>query len=589
MHMSVSSNSYSVRTPEPGKAQEYATPPIASAVQPAGDAVPQKPSPAMDVVIFWGPRQFREDLDAVTNAARRAGLKFRVVEIASYGSLSSQLKADLYLDGQLGPNTQVIANFAINDTWGSQDPYLALSESDQQQMPAFDFISWLRTPPRGMPPGPLPTSWLGTVHAFWPHSGMLRDRFAPDKPCWKVGTMFTYSARKGDSDDNSVAMMLDLCDYLGSAKDEPALLAPEYVAARMLGVAGDTFACFGGNFEQAVVVGAPRMPEQARQDYLLATLEGKNGEQERVVGAGRDLLALASAMRHPRVIGEASRRQQTKFENVYAVRASREKLLAVEALLAEQPRLRNFRSLAGVDGESLYRRVATANAIERAMDSLLTGTGGITVLESVLTNMHLLRSMGITFSLNLAGAIARRPHLVARALEWTVLHGYMDIFMHLWPALLSSARQDVMTKCLQLALESRPRVAMALLGMLHPGTSLAERMALGLHGGASYGTALAWVTELDWLQGNESAAQVLEGLAQTEWFFRLLSELARAFPGRFALLLASMRENPVRCEPYAQALLQHARQNRDTTLNRQILQGYFQIEDDNEANRARAV
>lgn len=547
------------------------------------EARPEQACAAMDIVLFWGAGQSRKDLNAVTMAARNAELRIRVVEVSNRACLSDQLKAELYHGGQLGPRTHVLAKFAVTGAPGQWGPSLALSESGKQEMPAFDFISWLRTPPPGMPHGPLPASWRGTVHAFWPHSGMLRDRFSPDRDGWTCGTMCTYSARKGQSDHNAVTTMLDLCEYLGGAKDEPALLTPEFVAARMLGVAGDTFTCFGGHFDQVIVAGAPRTPEEARQDWSLASLEGGKATKARIAGSGKDLQALASAMRHPRVIGEAARRQQIKLENVYAVRASRDKLRAMEALLAEHPRLRDFRIRIGVDGQTLYRRVATFQAIERAMHSLETGTGGMDALKRVLENIDMLCRLGLPFSLNLAAVIARRPHLVAAALRWAASHDHESLFTHLFQALPNVAKASLMRQCLGLALEHGPKLAMGLLVMQHPGMNFAGLMVSGLHAGASDTTVLTWMVELNWMEGDGTAAQVLEGLWQADRFFHLLPELARRFPGLFAHLLKAMRENPEKCEPYAEALLQHARQHQDTALRRQVSEGYFLLDEASEA------
>lgn len=532
----------------------------------------------MDIVLFWGPRQSREDLDAVTKAARDAGLKIRVVEVTSGAFMSSQLKEELYRSGALGPHTQVIARFAVAEDLTETNQYLLLSESGGEALPAFDFISWLRTPPPGMPGDPPMASWRGTVHAFWPHSGMLRDRFEPDQRSWTIGTMLTYSARKGQSRHNAVTMMLDLCDYLGSAKHEPACLAPEYVAARMLGVAGDTFACFGGNFEQAVVVGAPRMPEQARKDYLLASLEGGNGKQERIVGASRDLRALACAMRHPRVRGAASQRQQTKLENVYAVRAERFKLSAMDALLKRRPQLGNFRTRSGWSARMLYDHVASTEAIRSAMCLLSEGQGGVPAVICVLDNMDQLCRMGAHFSLNLAEVLHGKPALLSAALRWTAIHEHEDMFIHLWPAIPEADKSGLMAQCLALALEHSPQLALGLLSLLHPAMTIPDLIVRGMHDGASRSTVLAWLSGVNWMEGDGCTARVLETMCDVNLFFTLLPVLAERFPAVFDRLLKAMRKDMERCSSYAEALLQHAQEHRNTALYRKIAQGYFLVD-----------
>jgi hypothetical protein len=164
-------------------------------------------------------------LAAVTKAAANAGLKIKDVEVANSSVLSSPLRADLYQGSALGSHTQALARFAVasNVTESNQ---LLVSGDGTKTMSAIDFINWLRTPPPGMPAGPRSASWSGPVHAFWEHSGSLRDSFKSQKQSWMSGSVLAYGGRKSGSDHNTLTAMLDLCNYLGNVKDEPACLGP---------------------------------------------------------------------------------------------------------------------------------------------------------------------------------------------------------------------------------------------------------------------------------------------------------------------------------------------------------------------------
>lgn len=354
--------------------QSVETARAAETAQSAPCAWPENSSSAMDVVIFWGGGQRREDLLAITGAASEAVLDYRIVEIFDSDFLSNSIKKELYCSGELGPHTQVIASFAVAEGTAAHTHYLSLTEDGGQLMPAADFLTWLRTPP-GEPGSAPHAPWRGMVHAFWDRSGRLRDDYQMGRLAWNSGPTMSHACRKGGSGHNALAAMQDLCAYIGTVKGEAPYLEPEYIAARMLGVAGDTVACLGGRFKRALVVGAPRTSEQAQHDYLIKGLQSGNPRPSRIAGAGRDLRAVAGAMRHPAVHGAESKRQRSKVENVFMVRAERENLPAMEELRGAHPSLRAMTDHRGRSGEQVYLRVSNSVTIRREMAVLSAGQG----------------------------------------------------------------------------------------------------------------------------------------------------------------------------------------------------------------------
>ena len=532
-------------------------------------------SSTMDIVVFSGPGQGRHDLEAITKAAINAGLKIKVIEVADSSFLTSTLKADLYLGGELGPDTQLVARFAVASGVAGSNQHVLLSEDGTETMLASDFISWVRTPPPGMPCGPRPASWSGTVHVVCERSRTLLDAIKPQTQSWMSGTVLAYGGRKRGSGHNTLTAMLDLCNYLGSVKDEPAFRAPEYIAARMLGVVGDTLACFGGKFEKAVVVGAPRTPDQGRHDLLLACLEDGEGRQPRIAGAPGDLRTLAGAMRHPRVRGHAARRQTTKIENAYVVRAERRKLGAMDALLRKHPELKNFHDRFGSSARDIYNRVASTVELTRAMDLLSAGNGGIESLRCILDNVDKLCRLGMPFRINLANMLHGQPELLAEAVRWTARHDHESLFLHLWPAVAQADRSSLEAQCLVLAMEHGAQLAIGLLGMYHPQKTIPELIFLGMRNGASREVVFAWLSKLDWMTGHDAAQLVLEGLCEAQLFPRLPALLAERSPAVFDALLAVMRQDKDRYSSYAEALLDHAQEHGNASLYRLLVQGYF--------------
>jgi hypothetical protein len=530
----------------------------------------------MDVVIFWGAGQRREDLIAITGAASDAGLDYRIVEILDDDFLSNSVKKDLYCSGELGPHTQVIGSFATGDGPAANTHSLSLSEDGRQILPAVDFINWLRTPP-GEPEFPVGAPWRGTVHAFWPRSGRLRDDYQAQRLSWLSGPTISYAWRKGGSVHNAVTAMLDLCAYVGTVKGQAPYLEPEYIAARMLCVAGDTVACLGGRFKRAIVVGAPRTSAQAQHDYLIDGLNGCNGRPPRMTGARKDLQALAGAMRHPLVGGMESKRQRSKAENVFMVRAERYKLAAMDELRTAHPSLLVMREHTGRSGLQIYRRVSSSLIISREMHVLSARQGDAGNLLCLLENIAMVRRHGIRFTLNLANLIHGRADLQTAGLQWAAEHDDEDLFFHMLQAVNPPDRPGLMEQCYTLALQTSRSLAMALLALVYPQATVAQLIAHGINNGASQKVVCAWLSETDWITSHRSTEVVLAALARHK-LFGILASQARDYPGRLRQLMTVMYENQALYSSHAEALLQHAQETRDLPLYRQLEQGYFQVE-----------
>lgn len=499
----------------------------AATSMPASPAQAEHAPKAMDVVIFWGPGQRREDLLTITKAASDAGLNYRIVEILGDGFLSGSVKKDLYCSDQLGPHTQIIASFAAQRDPGAGIHYLSLSEEGLRKLPAADFISWLRTPP-GEPGFPLQAPWLGTVHAFWQLSGNLRDDYQAQRLSGLSGPTISYACRKGGSVHNAVTAMQDLCAYVGTVRGKAPYLEPEYIAARMLGVAGDTVACWGGRFKRALVVGAPRTLLQAQHDYLIDGLQGRNGRPPRMLGADEDMQAVADAMRHPLVRGAVSKRQRSKLENAFMVRAERYKLAAMNELCAAHPSLAVMTEHTGRSGLQVYRRVASTLAVERERVLLSRGQGNARNLLCLLDNVAMLRRHGEPFRLNLATLVHGRPDLQTIALQWAVKLDDSDLLFHLLQTVSPTEQPGLIKQCYMLALQTSRSLAIGLLSQNYSQASVAQLIAYGINDGASQDVVCAWLSELDWIASHDSVV-VLKALARQK-LLSVLAAQARDFP-----------------------------------------------------------
>ena len=546
-----------------------ATPP------PAFPALAKHASTARDIVIFWGPGQRREDLLVIAAGASQAGLDYRIVEACDDGFLSGSIKMDLYCNDELGPHTQVLASFAAQEGAAGHTHCLSLSEDGRQALPAVDFIAWLRTPP-GAPGFSLRAPWQGTVHAFWPLSARLQDDYQAHSLSAASGPVISYAWRKGGSVHNAVSAMLDLCAYVGTVRGEAPYLDPEYLAARMLGVAGDTLACLGGRFRRVLVVGAPRTSAQAQHDELMDGLQGDDGRPARMVGDDEDLQAVARAMRHPLVRGAAASRQARKIENVFMVRAERYKLDAMDELCAAHPALTRMTDHAGRGGRQVYRRVASSLAVSREVAVLSARQGNADNLRCLLDNIAALHRHGEPFRLNLANLVHGRPDLQVIALEWAVAQDDADLFHHVLQAVNPAERPVLAARCYRLALQTSRSLAIGLLSQAFPQASVAQLIACGVNDGAARGVVSAWLSELDWI-GGHSVAEVLEALARRK-LFGLLAVQEGNHPATFRQLMKVMLGDWQAFSAYAEAMLAHAQETRNLAMVRQLEQGYFQAD-----------
>lgn len=570
--MLVSSSVYSSRTPGPGShCYSGGTASAKATEQPAPCVVREDASQPMDLVILWGPGQCSEELEEIKDAATNAELKYLVIETASDYAERNNVVAELYLNNALGPHTQLVARFA------SSNGKVVQTSNKGTVLSALDLICALRSPPR-TDYGPMRPYWKGTIHAAWDKSGKVRKHYDPEVGLWKSGPTMTHSSRHGGTDHNVINAIKDLCAYIGQVKDTPAFLEPEYIAARMLGVTGDTFACVGGKFKRAVVVGAPRTSAQAQHDHLIASLEGRNGEQTRILGARKDLRALAHAMRQPVVQGAQAKRQETKLENVFVERAERWKLNAMDELLAQYPSLLRMRECSGTSGAQIYQRVVHSVTISREMDILDAGQGDTTNLKRLLDSIASLCSQGVECRFNLADVLHGQAHLLAEGLRWTTMHDQEALFMHLLPAVDPANKPALLKQCLALALQDSPSLAIGILAMHYPDAALPRLLAYGIQQGAAQKVVLAWLSQLDRMAGHHSAAVVLEALCDTASFPRLPVLLAQRYPAVFRSLLAVMHQDKQRYSSYAESLLEYAQETQDVRLFEELERGYFRAD-----------
>jgi hypothetical protein len=147
--------------------------------------------------------------------------------------------------------------------------------------------------------------------------------------------------------------------------------------------------------------------------------------------------------------------------------------------------------------------------------------------------------------------------------------------MHLLPAVNPEDKPALLKQCFALALQNSPSLAIDILGMYYPFATPAQLLASGLQLGARQEVAMAWLSQIDWMTGDDSAAVVLDALCDTALFPRLPVSLARDYPAVFESLLAVMCRDKERYSSYAEALLHQAYEHRDAALFEKLERGYF--------------
>jgi hypothetical protein len=464
----------------------------------AFEAAPATTSAAKDILLFWGPSHEKQDLDDIIATCSKLGVALKVVPVCGFNSFSDSLKKDLYLGGELGRQTQVIAFFHGGAGVLGGGHYLQLSADGKEQLLSTDFFCWLGSPPPDMPASPEQAGWKGMVHAFWCGSGKLRDALVPGRPFWSSGTVMSYSARKDTASHNAVKSVLDLCQFVGLAKADPSLLAPQPIAARMLGVVGDTFCCMGNGFEKAVVIGAPRTAEEAHSGYLIDCLEGRAGQQARITGAEQDLRAIAASMREPRIGSQDAKRYRTKLENVFVTRFARDKLAAMDTLLEQHEFLSSMRLRDGLSASDMRDMVSALHDVRQAVACLRAGRGDTSLLTTLLEQMHFLAFHGEYIQIDLRDILSGRPDLVSEGLRWAIMHGQAELCFRLMDACTDYTDEQLAHEFLPLALQHCAPVAMELLALAGEGTTVTDRIVQGIRQGASGRVLSAWLIEHHW-------------------------------------------------------------------------------------------
>nr|WP_217344489.1 hypothetical protein [Noviherbaspirillum sp. L7-7A]MBV0878642.1 hypothetical protein [Noviherbaspirillum sp. L7-7A] len=394
-------------------------------------------------------------------------MALKVVQVEGFHSFHDSLKKDLYLGGELGRQTQVIAFFHGSADVSGGGHCLQLSADGKEKLRSIEFFCWLGSPPPGMPASPEQAGWKGIVHAFWCESGKLRDDILPGRPIWNGGTVLSYSGRKDTATDDAAKSALDLCQFIGEARADPSLLAPQTIAARMLGVVGDTFCCMGIGFDRAIVIGAPRTADEAQFSYLIDCLEGHGGQQARVTGAERDLRAIAASMREPRIGAHDPKRHRIKLENVFVTRFARDKLAAMDALLEQHEFLSSMRFCDGLSVSDMREIVSAFHDFRQAVASLRAGRGDKGSLTTMLERILCLALYGENIEIDLASMLSGRPDLVSEGMRWAVTHGQAKLFFCLLDTHTDCTDEELVHEFLPHALEHCAPVAMELLALSH--------------------------------------------------------------------------------------------------------------------------
>jgi hypothetical protein len=487
---------------------------LAAANEVAFEAAPATGSAAKDIILFWGPGHRKEDFDDIIAICSKLAVALKVVQVEGFHSFHDSLKKDLYLGGELGRQTQVIAFFHGGADIPGGRQYLQLSADGKEQMESIAFFCWLRSPPPGMPASPEQAGWKGIVHAFWCGSGKLRDDFLPGRPFWDSGTALSYAARKDTASDNAVKSVLDLCEFVSVAKADPSLLAPRPVAARMLGVVGDTFCCMGTGFEQAVVISAPRTSEEAQSGCLIDCLEGRSGQQARVAGAEQDLRAIAASMREPRIGSQDPKRYRTKLENVFVTRFARDKLAAMDKLLEQHEFLSSMRLRDGMSASDMREIVIAFHDVRQAVATLSAGRGDTSLLTAMLEQMLFLSLHGESIEIDLASMLSARPDLVSEGLRWGVMQDQASVFFRLLDARADCTDAQLADEFLPLALQHCAPVAMELLALAHEGATMTDCIVQGIRQGASARVLSAWLIKHRWYADISTMKTVLYELQE---------------------------------------------------------------------------
>jgi hypothetical protein len=421
-----------------------------------------------------------------------------VIRVASAADFSPGLKNQLYLGGELGRDTQVLACFHGGSPRPSGRHELEVEKGGASYVDTIDFLSWLRTAPEGLPCGAEPAGFHGTVHIHSCQAKLLSNHLKPGCPEWNKGDSVAYSSSKDTSYHQGVTTMLDLCELVGQAINDATLFDPMILAARAIGVTGDTVAFFGPSFHEALTVRAARTREEAHPEFVIHNLELGAQCTARISASQQDRVALLAALRSRKAEGNIQKRHMVKLHNVFSTRACRFKLDHMEALLRVYPHLAGMRDVDGVSGEESRLSVKVMLDSRQLIMDYRAGRGTPDTLVKTLDNLATLVPDDQSWRGDVAQAVEHHPPMQAAAMRWALLNNELDFFCHMLSTLEQINPEAIAKEYLPYALKGCAGMALPFLRTLVAPTSTAAYIAQGMRLGASQPVLGEWLSREDW-------------------------------------------------------------------------------------------
>ncbi|MBK4736936.1 hypothetical protein [Noviherbaspirillum pedocola] len=245
-------------------------------------------------------------------------------------------KSDWYRSGKLGPSAQVL----ISARGGVHGPdgrhHVALCATDEPRETGA-FISWLRTPPADLPPGPQVPGWHGIAHLHSSAGGSLAAEVQQKEADWNRGNFIVHGSCKGVAMHTLCSLANGICDAIAQHGEKPGAIKAIDMAAHAMRVAGDTIYCGGADFDAPLKIGAPRDDEQASMATVMENLESGRHEAVRISGSDRDRAALLEAMRGQQDTCEEEQGLDDKLSNMILTRTARVRIDELLALAEAYP------------------------------------------------------------------------------------------------------------------------------------------------------------------------------------------------------------------------------------------------------------
>jgi hypothetical protein len=536
------------------------------------EARPARQSPAKDIILFWGAGLPRRDRLRIQEKCRKLGVDLRVINIASAADFSPGLKNQLYLGGELGRNTQVLACFhgGSSEPSGRHEIEVGVEKDGANCVDTIDFLSWLRTAPEGMPCGPEPADFHGTVHIHSCRAKLLSRHLKPGSPEWNKGNCFAYSSGKDTSYHQGITTMLDLCELLGQAIDDATLLDPVILAARAIGVTGDTVSFFGPSFHETLLVRAARTREEAHPEFVIHNLE--LGEQctTRISGSEEDRAALLAALRSRKAEGNIRNRHMVKLHNVFSTRACRLKLDHMDALLRAYPCLAGMRDVDDISVEELHYNVNVTLESRQAIAGFREGRGTPETLIKALDTLAILAPDDWSWREDVAQAVERRPHMQAPAMRWALLNNELDFFCHMLSTLERIDRVQIAREFLPFALRGCASMALPFLHTLVGPASTAAYIAEGVRLGASRSVLAEWLSREDWFIHEAGIAAIVKAAVDAGMLNFLLDHVVQDIAEAIDPVFQILKQNGKSCTSAIARLFQLAQAQGNRSLSMKI-------------------